>query len=44
MNIIGDEFFPNHDETLKVMKRLFERCEVFELTIDHITGKLVREK
>lgn len=44
MNIIGDAFFPSHDETLKVMDRLFERCEVFELTIDHITGKLVREK
>ena len=44
MNLIGDEFFPSHDETLKVMERLFERCEVFELAVDHITGKLVREK
>lgn len=44
MNKLADDFFPNHEETEKAMKRLFERCEVFELSMEHITGKLVREK
>ena len=44
LNIIGDSFFPSHEEKIQVMDRLFERVEVFELTPDHITGKLVRER
>lgn len=44
LTILGDKYFPTHEETEKEMKRLFDMAEVFELDIEHITGKLVREK
>ena len=41
---LGDKYFPNPEETEMALERLFERTEIFELNIEHITGKLVREK
>jgi hypothetical protein len=41
---LGDKFFPTHKETLDEIDRLLNKTEVFELTIDHISGKLVKEK
>ena len=41
---LGDKFFPTHEETVDEIDRLLTRTEVFEITIDHITGKVVEEK
>lgn len=41
---LGDKFFPTHEETLNEIDRLLDKTEVFELTINHMTGKLVKEK
>ncbi|WP_407375129.1 pyridoxamine 5'-phosphate oxidase family protein [Methanobrevibacter sp.] len=40
---LGDKFFPTHDETVKEIDRLLDVTEVFEITPDHITGKIVEE-
>ena len=44
LTYLGDKFFPTHDETVSEINRLLERTEVFEITIDHMTGKIVEEK
>lgn len=44
LTYLGDKFFPSHDETVSEINRLLERTEVFEITIDHMTGKIVEEK
>ena len=41
---LGDKFFPTHEETVKEIDRLLDKTEVFEITIEHISGKVVREK
>ena len=41
---LGDKFFPTHDETVSEIKRLLHRTEVFEITIEHMSGKTVVEK
>lgn len=41
---LGDKFFPSHDDTVNEIERLLDKTEVFEITIDHMTGKLVEEK
>lgn len=41
---LGDKFFPTHEETLAEIDRLIDKTEVFEITIDHMSGKLVEEK
>ena len=41
---LGDKFFPTHEETVDEINRLLDKTEVFEITIDHMTGKLVYEK
>lgn len=41
---LGDKFFPTHQETVDEINRLIDRTEVFEITIDHMTGKEVHEK
>ena len=41
---LGDKFFPTHEETVDEINRLLDRTEVFEITIDHMTGKIVKEK
>jgi len=40
---IGDKFFPTHDETVSEINKLLDRTEVFEITIEHMTGKVVEE-
>ena len=41
---LGDKFFPSHDNTVNEISRLLDRTEVFEITIDHMSGKTVQEK
>ncbi len=41
---IGDKFFPTHEQTVSEIDRLLDRTEVFEITIDHMSGKIVQEK
>ena len=41
---LGDKFFPTHDETVREIERLLHRTEVFEITIEHMSGKTVVEK
>ncbi len=44
LTYLGDKFFPTHEETVDEISRLLDRTEVFEITPEHMTGKLVREK
>lgn len=44
LTYLGDKFFPTHEETVDEINRLLDSTEVFEITIDHMTGKLVEEK
>ena len=41
---LGDKFFPTHEETVDEISRLLDRTEVFEISIEHMSGKIVREK
>ena len=41
---LGDKFFPTHEETVDEINRLLDRTEVFEITIEHMNGKVVKEK
>ena len=41
---LGDKFFPTPDETVREIERLLHRTEVFEITIEHMSGKTVVEK
>ncbi len=41
---LGDKFFPTHDETVSEIERLLHRTEVFDITIEHMSGKTVVEK
>ncbi|WP_298501162.1 pyridoxamine 5'-phosphate oxidase family protein [uncultured Methanobrevibacter sp.] len=41
---LGDKFFPTHDETVDEINRLLDKTEVFEITIEHMSGKTVTEK
>lgn len=41
---LGDKFFPTHQETLDEIDKLLDKTEVFEITVDHMTGKKVEEK
>ena len=41
---LGDKFFPTHDETVSEIERLLHKTEVFEITIEHMSGKTVVEK
>ena len=41
---LGDKFFPTHEETVSEIEKLLHRTEVFEITIEHMTGKTVKEK
>lgn len=41
---LGDKFFPTHEETVQEINRLLDRTEVFEITIEHMSGKIVVEK
>ena len=41
---LGDKFFPTHEETVDEINRLLDKTEVFEITVEHMTGKTVVEK
>ena len=41
---LGNKFFPTPKDTQEEIDRLLDRTEVFEITIEHMSGKLVREK
>ena len=41
---LGDKFFPTHQETVDEINKLIDKTAVFEITIDHMTGKRVEEK
>ena len=44
LTYLGDKFFPTHEETVSEINRMLDRTEVFEITIDHISGKRVEER
>lgn len=44
LTYLGDKFFPTHEETVREIDRLLDRTEVFEITIEHMSGKKVVEK
>lgn len=44
LTYLGDKFFPTHEETVSEINRMLDRTDVFEITIEHMSGKLVREK
>lgn len=44
LTYLGDKFFPTHEETVNEISRLLDRTEVFEITIEHMSGKIVQEK
>lgn len=41
---LGDKYFPNHEYTLNEIDKFSDKADVYELTVKHISGKLVREK
>lgn len=41
---LGDKFFPTHEHTENEISRLLDSTEVFELTIEQMSGKVVKEK
>ena len=44
LTYLGDKFFPSHEDTVDEINRLIHRTEVFEITIEHMSGKIVEEK
>ncbi len=40
---LGDKFFPTHEQTVDEISRLLHVTEVFEITIEHMSGKIVEE-
>ena len=43
LTLLGDKFFPTHQQTVNEINKLLHRTEVFEIEIDHISGKIVEE-
>ena len=41
---LGNKFFPSEEETKDEIDRLLDVTELYEITIDHISGKIVKEK
>ncbi|MBR4448433.1 pyridoxamine 5'-phosphate oxidase family protein [Methanobrevibacter sp.] len=44
LTCLGDKFFPTHEKTVEEINRLLDKTEVFEITIEHMSGKIVQEK
>ncbi|MBQ2666369.1 pyridoxamine 5'-phosphate oxidase family protein [Methanobrevibacter sp.] len=44
LTYLGDKFFPTHEETVDEINRLLEKTEVYEITVEHMDGKVVKEK
>lgn len=43
LTYLGDKFFPTHEDTVKEIDRLLDKTEVFEITIEHMSGKITEE-
>jgi hypothetical protein len=41
---LGDKFFPSHEDTVDEISRLLHKTNVFEIAIEHMSGKIVEEK
>ena len=41
---LGNKFFPSKEETKDEIDRLLDVTELYEITIEHISGKIVQEK
>lgn len=41
---LGNKFFPTPKDTENEIEKLLNRTEVFEITIEHMSGKIVKEK
>ena len=41
---LGNKFFPTPEETENEINRLISKTEVFEITIEHMSGKITVEK
>ena len=44
LTYLGNKYFPTPEDTENEIVRLLDRTEVFELNVEHMSGKLVREK
>ncbi len=44
LTALGDKYFPSKEYTQKEISKLLDKTEVFEITIDNMSGKIVREK
>ena len=42
LTYLGNKFFPTPEETEDEISRLLDKTEVFEITIEHISGKILR--
>ena len=40
---LGDKFFPTHEETISEIDKLLSKTQVFKISIDHMSGKIVEE-
>ena len=41
---LGNKFFPTEEETKEEIDRLLDVTELYEITIEHMSGKTVEEK
>ena len=44
LTYLGDKFFPTHEETVSEIDKLLDKTEVFEIEIEHMSGKITVEK
>ncbi len=44
LRLLGNKFFPMPEDTENEIERLLDRTEVYELTVEHISGKMTVEK
>ena len=44
LRLLGNKYYPTEDEVEREIDRFLDRVCMLELTVDHMTGKLVNEK
>ena len=44
LTYLGNKFFPTEEETKSEIDRLLDVTKLYEITIDHMSGKIVKEK
>ena len=44
LTYLGNKFFPTEEETKDEIDRLLDVTELYEITIEHMSGKIVKEK